>query len=619
MIGMVGYRATMDPDLEHAHGFGSSRRAALRRGLMAVAAGAVAPLMLARRAFGAGVAPGLGVQIGAGAGAGRGAESDGLRRSLDPADPILHLTDAALGPTQTIHGLPFASRWHGDWFGPSRLPFHNPPVYDGPIAPDEEVSVAIIGGGLSGLATGALLALRDPTVDVAVFDLRPRLGGNAIGESWRGVPYSLGSAYFMVPDKGSVEDNLYTSLGLYDQARLDEGEGFRVEFGGKIVKDLCMDCTPEQLTALAHYERAVHTYANETFPDIPLDPASEKLVLELDQYTLKGHVEMLTGGEGAMPPLVADAIQAYCYSSFGVGWEELNAAAGWNFIAAEEFGRLVMPGGNAGLARELWRAMKRAEAGRNRGGSVGVNQLPMARLSAQVVNVKFESGSRAVLITWIDRHGRVRLTRAQHAVYCGSKFIARHIMPDMAAWDAGKEYATHQVPTTAYLVANVLLKKPAPANFYDIFMVHDDAFPDEGAGMEFDRRITDALAGSFTNGPRKDADVLTLYWPLPWHTARFTAVKDGDWRTYAEIGAPQIKRVLDLMGLATDDVMQVRIARWGHAMPFMSQGFLSSGYGEALRRPIEGRLHFVNQDNWALPAWENSLLDADAAVTEILG
>lgn len=509
--------------------------------------------------------------------------------TLDPADPFLHLVDGALGQSTMIHGMPFRSQWHGDWFGPGTLPFHSPQLGDA-LGIDEEVDVAIIGGGLSGLATGALLAQRDPTVHVAMFDMRPRLGGNAIGESWRGIPYSLGSAYFMVPDGGTIEDKLYVELGIYDDARIDAGDGFRVEFANQIVEDLCADCSSDERTALAGYRRMVHTYANETYPDIPLDAASEALVLKLDQFTLKDHIESTIGGP--LPPLAADAIQAYCYSSFGVGWEILNAAAGWNFLAAEEFGRIVLPGGNAGLAQRLWGVMKAAERRRLRGAPIGVNALPMARLSARVIDVRLEPGSRAVRVTWNDRFGRTRMTRAQHAVHAGSKFLARHIMPELASYDSGKEQATHQVPTVAYIVANVLLRRPAPRDFYDIFLVHNDSFPETGPDMEFDRRITDVLAGSFTNGPAANADVLTLYWPLPWHTARFTAVKD---------------------------VEQVRLTRWGHAMPFMQPGFLSAGYGEVLRRSIDGRIHFVNQDNWALPAWENSFHDADSAVTEILG
>ena len=57
---------------------------------------------------------------------------------------------------------------------------------------------------------------------------------------------------------------------------------------------------------------------------------------------------------GTLPIALREAVQGYCYSSFGVGWAQISAASGCNFIAAEEFGRIVLPGGNAGLATRLW-------------------------------------------------------------------------------------------------------------------------------------------------------------------------------------------------------------------------------------------------------------------------
>ena len=93
--------------------------------------------------------------------------------------PILELSDLALGPSETIGGLPFASRWHGDWFGREYIPLHSPEDGgSGGALTEPIVDVAIIGGGLSGLAAAHLL----PDAKVALFDLRPRLGGNALGE-----------------------------------------------------------------------------------------------------------------------------------------------------------------------------------------------------------------------------------------------------------------------------------------------------------------------------------------------------------------------------------------------------------------------------------------------------
>ena len=45
-------------------------------------------------------------------------------------------------------------------------------------------------------------------------------------------------------------------------------------------------------------------------------------------------------------------------------------------------------------------------------------------------------------------------------------------------------------------------------------------------------------------------------------------------------------------------------------MPIARPGFIADGDARRVQRPIANSIHFVNQDNWALPAVENSLLDA---------
>jgi len=95
----------------------------------------------------------------------------------------------------TVDGLPFASWYTGDDFPDEGIPFHhNPPVAI--PQPEESVDVAVVGGGLSGLSTAYLLRRYAPVV----LELHDRFGGNAMGESWDGIPLSLGSAYVITPD-----------------------------------------------------------------------------------------------------------------------------------------------------------------------------------------------------------------------------------------------------------------------------------------------------------------------------------------------------------------------------------------------------------------------------------
>jgi hypothetical protein len=66
-----------------------------------------------------------------------------------------------------------------------------------------------------------------------------------------------------------------------------------------------------------------------------------------------------------------------------------------------------------------------------------------------------------------------------------------------------------------------------------------------------------------------------------------------------------------MLKVSDTKVKQIRMTRWGHAMPIHAQGIIKSGICEEVRRPtMDERLYFVQQDNWALPAVENCLLDA---------
>ncbi len=60
------------------------------------------------------------------------------------------------------------------------------------------------------------------------------------------------------------------------------------------------------------------------------------------------------------------------------------------------------------------------------------------------------------------------------------------------------------------------------------------------------------------------------------------------------------------------------MTRWGHAMPIHAPGLVRGGVTDELRRPFEGKVFFINQYNWALPAVENCLLDAEIYVPEIV-
>ncbi|MDG2223483.1 MAG: protoporphyrinogen oxidase [Rubripirellula sp.] len=95
--------------------------------------------------------------------------------------------------------------------------------------------IAIIGGGLSGLATAAQLSLMDPTIELSLFEAGSRTGGVIHTESADGFVLDHGADMFAIQPPGAIE--LIRQLGLED--RLIEPEstrrGARIVHRGRLV------------------------------------------------------------------------------------------------------------------------------------------------------------------------------------------------------------------------------------------------------------------------------------------------------------------------------------------------------------------------------------------------
>ncbi|MGD9790579.1 MAG: NAD(P)-binding protein [Phycisphaerales bacterium] len=616
---------------------GMSRRQFVGSGLAALAAGLSARLTLGGR-------PPLGPPLGPPGHGGRPrpvpagvpCDTGGVPIGFSgPLRPIAWTPESVM-----VDGMPFEPWWLGESFRAAEIPFHRPelplPPFE-PPEPQETTEVVVIGGGLAGLTAAYELREFSPIV----FELHPRFGGTAQGETWRGTPYSLGSAYFIAPDEGSYLESLYRTLGVDRIVHESPPTDDPYELNGSVVGDLGAlgTLTADEREAFRQYRDLVAFYG-ENYPEIPLidnGPGGNDWILDLDQMTLEQSVRnALTV---PVPEILRSAIEGYCFSSFNSSWRQLSAASGWNFIAAEEFGRWVLPGGNAGLVAALVDRLRPLERGTRRG--CGPAHL---RAGCRVVDIR-KQGDEHMLVTWKGVDGALRSLTARRVVFSCPKHLLRHMMPEVHTYDPELAEATHRVSTASYIVANALIEGELPPQFqeyYDLFLLGNGSYPATDAEIPPFARITDAVNAGLSLTPTGnpgapsrhghhhhghtgrrhphhalESSVLTMYWPLPFGTSRFTIIEDEAWLTHARSAAAQVRSLLGLMGVNEQRVRQLRLARWGHSMPISTPGFIASGTPEIFRRPYLNRVYFAHSDNWALPAVETALLEAKSQADRV--
>ena len=81
-------------------------------------------------------------------------------------------------------------------------------------------------------------------------------------------------------------------------------------------------------------------------------------------------------------------------------------------------------------------------------------------------------------------------------------------------------------------------------------------------------------------------------------------------KTQFEGEIPELLRALKLDSSAVQDL---RITRWGHALPLAATGLIADGTLAAASQPVKDRIFFGQQDNWANPCLETAFKAGMAA------
>jgi phytoene dehydrogenase-like protein len=459
--------------------------------------------------------------------------------------------------------------------------------------PEERVPLVVIGGGIAGLTSAYALRAHRPVV----LEQAPRFGGNSRGEAWRGIDYAIGAAYFIEPDEGTEIAALLAELGLAGAYTVKTTEDPVVLRGRRYDEFWHGVTAPEaraQLDTLRkHFLAYLEGEEGHEYPDIPVfDDEGRRRIDALDRTTFVDHLRAVAGGP--LHPHVETVVEHYCWSSFGASSTEISAASGLNFYCAEFGNVAVMPGGNAGVAERLLARLERS--------------LPAGSLRPRSLVLDVRPVADGVVVSYVDGGGTLRALHARAAVVACPKFVVPKLVDTL---EPERAAAIDRLRYRAYLVANVLLGAPVKPDFYDLFMAGDGTVNLADVEAAANRqRVTDVVLATYA---RHDArrSVLTLYRGIPYDGARAALYEEGAYATARREFEEQIAgEILPLVGLRQEHVLDLRLTRWGHPLPVAEAGLIAGRTVDALRAPLAGRVFFVNQDNWALPAFETAITEA---------
>ncbi len=460
--------------------------------------------------------------------------------------------------------------------------------------PTEETKVVIVGGGMSGLLTAYQLQDLSPII----LERNPRFGGNSRAESWRGVDYSLATAYFTVPEEGSAIHKFFADVGVDKIMRLREVND-PIFIDGVRYDDIWNKGTLPETQAQfrkfeTHLKDVLEGKNGQKYPDLPIrDPKERARITKLDKLSFMEYLAKLF--QEPLHPHVERVVEHYFWSASAGSAYELSAAGALNFFAADFGSMAVAPGGNGAIAECTLKKL------------YGKMSPACFRPGSTVLDVKTDAKSSVV--TYVDSSGAIKAIRAKAVVMSCPKFAAAKIISDL---EPARLKAISKLQYRSYLLASIMVNKPLKDDFYDLFFFSKDemAIKDtrEAAAKQ---KATDVVYGNFAKvDPQRT--VLTLFRGYPYGGARNELYSDNAYEDFRKDFEAQINStVLPMLGLKRDEVVDVRLARWGHPLPVNAKGLIGDGTIAAIHKPFKKRVFFVEQDNWMLPAFETCFSEAE--------
>lgn len=455
----------------------------------------------------------------------------------------------------------------------------------------EKAKVVIIGGGMSGMISAYELRHLNPIV----LEQAPRFGGNSKGESWQGLHYSIGAAYFSKPSVGGRLDQLLKEVGAYDIIT-PKHDDYAVLLNDKLYERFLAGTTKESLAQFHTLRKYLHSlYRSENgyvYPELPVEDIADRDYINiLDSKSFHDHIKAHLGG--FIHPHLETIIEYYCWSSFAGSSKEISAAAGLNFYSGETGDICVAQGGNSGILEKI--LFKLAAS------------VPHQNLRPKNIVFDVNHKENGVEVSYADYQGNVTTILADYVIMACPKFIVNKLLNNIE--DIRVE-AINQLKYRSFLICNVLLKKKPKLNYYDVYFIGNGKVDMKNTKAAAEKQLATDMAIANFSDHDENLSVLSLYCAIPYDGARAKLLAEDSYKKYEEKFLAQAKTLLAPLGYEEKDLVDIRLTRWGHPLPLAQKGLFAKGIVDKVHKPFGERILFAEQDNWMVPALETCAAEA---------
>lgn len=428
---------------------------------------------------------------------------------------------------QSTRDLPFkVSNWTGDDFTLGhKLRMSQLPAF--PVAPERHLDFVIVGGGIAGLTAGHQLRDRD----ILVLEQYAQTGGHASGGTYKGLDYSLGSAY-----TSSLNE---ANCTLFDELKIKPLKLEADKNAWYWQQHWCRGVSPKDAPDLCSQFEKLLDQARPIIKALQEDRAQEfsPSMAQLDQSNFASLLKDFT-------PEFNSLMDSYCRTAFCGGTEQISALAGYLRLGDLLNPTYVFRGGNFAVAKALRASIENA----------GTDRIVQ---NAFVWKVEIQADGASILYSTADG--------ASHRIQCRHVIIATS--PLVAARQLSKVEDRLRAQLLmfkfgSYLVANCLMRKQVFPGSYNNFVAAPYSFAD----------IVVAETPYLMAGEYKPASgsVLTVYQPYPAGSEGRGLLFAGDRMKFAEQMSGELKKFVPQL---EDQLEEMVLTRWGHALAIVSPGY----------------------------------------------